>query len=99
MVKAPFNINTQRFGAQMKVDGGDFWGLRLGTSQFTNRTFVAIKPAWNDLSVYTTGVIPKGTPIRVGIVGPQGWRYPGGAVQFIAPSNQITGQNTILINR
>ena len=51
----------------------DYWGLRIGTSEFANRTFGAIKPNWNPLTQYTIGVIPKGTPIKFGIIGPQGW--------------------------
>tara|TARA_Y100001954_G_C15597500_1_gene496274 strand:- start:82 stop:294 length:213 start_codon:yes stop_codon:yes gene_type:complete len=58
----------------------DYWGLRIGTSEFANRTFGAIKPNWNPLTQYTIGVIPKGTPIKFGIIGPQGWKYPGGGI-------------------
>ena len=95
-VKTPFNIPVQRFG-NMSLGRPDFWGARIGTSQFANRTFGAIKPAWNPLTQYTTGVIPKGTPIKFGIIGPQGWRYPGGSFQFIVPSRSVINQSSKLI--
>lgn len=81
----------------MSLGRPDFWGARIGTSQFANRTFGAIKPAWNLLTQFTTGVIPKGTPIKFGIIGPQGWRYPGGSLQFIAPSRSVINQSSKLI--
>lgn len=95
-VKTPVNIPVQRFG-NMSLGRPDFWGARIGTSQFANRTFGAIKPAWNPLTQYTTGVIPKGTPIKFGIIGPQGWRYPGGSFQFIVPSRSVINQSSKLI--
>lgn len=95
-VKAPVNIPVQRFG-NMSLGRPDFWGARIGTSQFANRTFGAIKPSWNPLTQYTTGVIPKGTPIKFGIIGPQGWRYPGGSFQFIIPSRSVINQSSKLI--
>jgi hypothetical protein len=95
-INAPFNIPVQRFG-NMSIVRPDFWGARIGTSKFANRTFGAIKPAWNPLSQYTKGVIPKGTPIKFGIIGPQGWRYPGGSLQFIVPSRSVINQSTKLI--
>jgi RHS repeat-associated protein len=97
-VKTPVNIPVQRFG-NMSLGRPDFWGPRIGTSQFANRTFGAIKPSWNPLTQYTTGVIPKGTPIKFGIIGPQGWRYPGGSLQFIAPFRSIINQSSKLIPR
>jgi len=68
-IKAPFNIPVQRLG---NIPEGQVrpWGLRVGTSEFINRVFVAIKPEWNPLTVYNTGIIPKGTEIRIGIIGP-----------------------------
>ena len=60
-VKTPIDIPVQRFG-NMSLNRPDFWGMRIGTSNFANRTFGAIKPSWNSLTQYTTGVIPKGTP-------------------------------------
>jgi hypothetical protein len=42
----PFNIPVQRFG-NLSLERPDFWGARIGTSQFANRTFGAIKPVWN----------------------------------------------------
>lgn len=78
-VNAPFDIPVQRFG-NMSLDRSDFWGLRIGTSKFANRTFGAIKPSWNSLTQYSKGVIPKGTPIKFGIIGPQGLKYPGGSL-------------------
>jgi len=97
-VKTPFNIPVQRFG-NMSVGRPDFWGPRIGTNNFLNRTFAAIKPAWNPLTQYTKGVIPKGTTIKIGIIGPQGVKYPGGSIQFIAPSNKVFNQSSKFIKR
>lgn len=95
-MKAPFDIPVQRFG-NMSLGRPDFWGVRIGTNRFLNRTFNAIIPDWNPLTQYTTGVIPRGTPIRFGIVGPQGWRYPGGSMQFIINSKNVTQQASKII--
>ena len=95
-IKAPFNIPVQRFG-NMSLGRPDFWGARIGTSQFANRTFGAITPTWNPLTQYTTGIISKGTQIKFGIIGPQGWRYPGGSFQFIVPSRNVINQSSKLI--
>jgi hypothetical protein len=97
-VKSPFNIPVQRFG-NMSFSKPDFWGLNVGSSTFVNRTFVAIKPEWNALTQYTTGVIPKGTPIQFGIIGPQGLAYPGGSLQFIVNSNSVINQASSVIPR
>jgi hypothetical protein len=83
----------------MNLDRPDFWGLKIGTSSFVNRTFAAIKPEWNSLAQYTSGVIPKGTPINFGIIGPQGWRYPGGSMQFVVPSKSVVNQTSKIIPR
>ena len=89
-VKAPFNIPVQRFGdLHLNSSRGDFWGLRIGTNKFINRTFAAILPSWNPLTNYNSGVIPKGTKIKVGIIGPQGLKYPGGSLQFIVHSEEV----------
>lgn len=97
-IRTPFNISVQRFGS-MSRRNLDCWGLRIGTSEFANRTFAAIKPKWNPLTQYTLGVIPKGTPIKFGIIGPQGWKYPGGALQFRVQSKSVINQSSILIPR
>jgi hypothetical protein len=97
-VRAPFNIPVQRFG-NMSLGRPDFWGPRIGTSKFANRVFGAIKPSWNPLTQYTKGVIPKGTPIKFGVIGPQGWRYPGGSLQFITPSRGVINQFSKIIPR
>lgn len=97
-VKAPFNIPVQRFG-NMNLGRPDFWGPRIGTSKFANRVFGAIKPSWNPLTQYTKGVIPKGTLIKFGIIGPQGWKYPGGSLQFITFSRGIINQSSKIIQR
>ncbi len=97
-IKAPFNIPVQRFG-NMSIGRSDFWGLRIGGSKFANRVFGAIKPSWNPLTQYTKGVIPKGTTIKVGIIGPQGWRYPGGSLQFITPSKEVIKQSSQIFLR
>nr|WP_199489111.1 RHS repeat-associated core domain-containing protein [Mesonia sp. K7] len=98
-VKAPFNIPVQRFG-NMSLGRSDFWGLRIGTNPFINRTFAAIKPSWNPLlTQYTTGFIPKGTPMKFGIIGPQGIRYPGGSLQFIIGSKGVIKQSSKYISR
>jgi len=96
--KAPINIPVQRFG-NMSLDRPDFWGARIGTSQFANTTFGAIKPTWNPLTQYTIGVIPKGTPIKFGLIGPQGLKYPGGSLQFVVPSSSVLNQTSKLITR
>ena len=95
-IKTPFNIPVQRFG-NLSIGRPDFWGTRIGTSQFANRTFGAIKPAWNSLTEYTSGIIPKGTPVKFGIIGPQGWRYPGGSFQFIVKSSKVINQSSKLL--
>jgi hypothetical protein len=97
-MNAPFDISVQRFGT-MSISRPDYWGARIGTSIFSNRTFAAIKIEWNPLNLYTRGVIPKGTPIKFGVIGPQGWKYPGGSMQFIVPSNKIINQTSKAISR
>ncbi|GAA4276540.1 DUF6443 domain-containing protein [Aquimarina mytili] len=92
-VKTPFNIPVQRFG-QMSTGRPDFWGLRIGKNKFVNRVFAAIKTEWNPLTQYTTGVIPKGTTIKFGIIGPQGVKYPGGSLQFITNSRSVINQTS-----
>ncbi|MCT4631269.1 MAG: DUF6443 domain-containing protein [Firmicutes bacterium] len=96
-VRTPWNIPVQRFG-NMNLSRPDYWGLRLGSNKFINRTFVAIKPEWNPLTQYTTGLIPKGTSIRFGIIGPQGLNYPGGSLQFMLNSNRVINQATKITN-
>lgn len=97
-IRAPFNIPVQRFG-NMSLNRPDFWGLRIGKSKFANRVFGAIKPSWNPLTQYTTGFIPKGTPMKFGIIGPQGWRFPGGSLQFILKSKDVIKQSTKILSR
>ncbi len=98
-MKAPFDIPAQRFG-QMSIGKSDFWGVRVGTSEFTNRTVVAIKQEWNSLTQYTSGIVPKGTPIKIGIVGPQGGGfYTGGSIQFLTESKSVVNQATRMISR
>lgn len=97
-ITTPFNIPVQRFG-NMSIIKPDFWGMRIGTSQFANRTFGAIKPVWNPLTQHTKGIIPSGTQIKFGIIGPQGWKYPGGSFQFIVPSKNIINQSSKFIIR
>nr|WP_231990477.1 RHS repeat-associated core domain-containing protein [Neisseria zoodegmatis] len=99
-IRAPFNIPVQRFGVLHLHSGrGDFWGLRIGTNSFINRTFAAILPSWNPLTNYNSGVIPKGTKIKFGIIGPQGLRYPGGSLQFIVHSEEVKNVKSRQINR
>jgi len=95
-LKTPFNIPVQRFG-NLNAGRPDFWGLRIGTGRFTNRTFGAILPEWNPLTKYNTGIIPKGTTVKFGIIGPQGFRYPGGSFQFILPSENVINKSTTII--
>ncbi|PWW14270.1 RHS repeat-associated core domain-containing protein, partial [Chryseobacterium sp. AG844] len=98
-MKAPFDIPAQRFG-QMSIGKSDFWGVRVGTSEFANRTVVAIKQEWNPLTQYTSGIVPKGTPIKIGIVGPQGGGfYTGGSIQFLTESKSVVNQVTKIIPR
>jgi hypothetical protein len=98
-VKSPFAIGVQRFGG-MSLNRADFWGLRIGRGEFVNRMFAAIKKEWNPLDVYTTGVIPKGTPMKFGIIGPQsGGFYLGGSLQFIVDSKSVINQTTQVLVR
>ena len=92
-IKMPFDLPVQRFG---QVPMGEIrpWGLRVGTNKFVNRTFVAIKPEWNPLTLYNTGVIPKGTTVTFGIIGPQGLKYHGGLLQFNVNNNDIKDVKT-----
>jgi len=83
----------------MSLGRADFWGARIGSGRFANRTFAAILPAWNSLTQYTPGVIPKGTKIKFGIIGPQGWKYPGESLQFIVPSKNVINQSSNIISR
>jgi hypothetical protein len=83
----------------MSINKPDFWGLRIGTNKFVNRTFAAIKPSWNPLTQYTKGVIPKGAPIKFGVIAPQGVKYPGGSLQFIIDSRMVINQSSNLISR
>ena len=73
--------------------------MRVGTSEFINRVFVAIKPEWNPLTVYNTGIIPKGTEIRIGIIGPQGLKYLGGLLQFNVNNSDVKNIKTRKIDR
>lgn len=97
-VTTPFDIPVQRFG-KMNLDRLDFWGLRIGQSETANRVLAAIKPEWNPLTNYTTGVIPRGTPITFGLIAPQGFPYLGGSIQFTIESSQVVNQNSMYIFR
>jgi RHS repeat-associated protein len=97
-IKAPFNIPVQRFGA-MSIGGQSAFGLRTGSSVFSARAFNAILPRWNNLTNYTTGIIPRGTSIRIGITAPQGLRFPGGLPQINVRPRLVTNQSTTLLNR
>lgn len=66
-----------------------FLGLRIGTNKFINRMFATILPSWNPLTNYNSGVMPKGTKIKVGIIGPQCLKYPGESLQFIVHSEEV----------
>ncbi|KGJ91170.1 RHS repeat domain-containing protein [Colwellia psychrerythraea] len=95
-IKTPVNISVQRFGS-IGATEAQHWGLRVGSGVFVNRTFNAIKPSWNPLTTLTIGTIPKGTPITFGLVGSQGFRYPGGLVQFLINSNKVVGKSTSVV--
>jgi RHS repeat-associated protein len=97
-IKVPFNIPVQRFG-KMSLNKPDYWGLRIGKNKFVNRTFAAIKPSFNRLNQFTKGIIPKGTSIKIGVVGPQGLRYPGGSLQFIVNSRSVINQISRILYR
>jgi RHS repeat-associated protein len=93
-IKAPFDIPVQRFG-DVNPTVVKPWGLQVGPSLFINRTFVAITPEFNkSLTLYTTGVIPAGTPIKFGIIGPQSIRHLGGLLQFNVQSGKVANQIT-----
>lgn len=92
-IKAPFDIPVQRFGTSMSLESTQAWGIRVGSNKIIARTFFAIKPEWNDLSMFTKGTIPRGTPIKFGIVGPQGLR-PGGLLQFNLKSFHVVDQES-----
>ncbi|GHV52104.1 hypothetical protein FACS1894181_14910 [Bacteroidia bacterium] len=93
-IKAPINIPAQRFGY---LSGVKPWGLPTGPSKLGGRTIYAIKPEWNPLTQYSRGVIPKGTNIEIGIIGPQ---YPlyhtGGAIQFMVNSDEVIVISTVI---
>jgi len=96
-INSPFNIPVQRFG---RIGGVNDWGLRLGPNKFVNRTFHAIDAKWgNPLTHYNLGTIPKGAPMKFGLIGPQGWRYPGGSFQFRIDSRYVINQSTQIIKR
>lgn len=91
-VRTPLSLRVQRFGL-MSLSKPDYWGPRtFGTSQAAARRLNAIIPSWNNLSLYTEGTIPRGTPLRVGIAGSQGWPYPGGLYQVEVESRAVVGQ-------
>lgn len=96
-IKAPFDIPVQRFG---NIPVGEIrpWGLKVGTSEFINR-FVAIKPEWNPLTIYNTGIIPKGTLIKVVIIGSQGFKYPEGLLHFYVHNSNVINTETRNITR
>jgi hypothetical protein len=95
-IKLPVDMPVQRFGA-IHSAGVDYWGLEIGSSKFIGRVPYAIKSTWNPLQKYSTGVIPKGTLVEIGITGPQ---YPlyhtGGGIQVIVGSKNVTGIVTIV---
>ena len=95
-VKFPFDVPVQRFGT-MSIVKTNCWGIRLGSKVFPNRFFAAIKPKWNDLTIYTTGVIPKGTEVVFGLIGPQGVQYMGGSFQFLVWSRLVQNQLTQMV--
>lgn len=98
-VRTPINIPVQRFG-QMSLHNPDFWGIRLGSSKFVGRRIFSIKTEWNSLTQYSTGIIPKGTQIKLGIVGPQFpiYKYSGGGIQMLIESNQVVKQSSRIVN-
>jgi hypothetical protein len=95
-MKLPIDIPVQRFG-EIHFTNVDYWGLKLGSSKLIGRVPYAIKTTWNSLNKYSTGVIPKGTVIEIGITGPQ---YPlyhtGGGIQTIVSSKEVIGITTIV---
>ena len=96
-VRTPLSLRVQRFG-MMSLRKPDYWGPRtFGTSQAAARRLNAIIPSWNDLSLYTKGTIPRGTPLRIGITGSQGWPYPGGLYQVEVESRSVVGQTSQLL--
>lgn len=94
-VKTPINIPVQRYG-NMNLNRADYWGLKIGTNKLVNRTVAAIRPEWNPLIQYTQGVIPRGTQVRMGVIGPQGLKYPGGSMQFMLNSKNVINQSSKL---
>jgi hypothetical protein len=93
----PFNLRVQRFGL-MSLNKLDYWGpSTFGTSQSAARMFNAILPSWNDLTLYTKGVIPNGVSLKIGITGAQGWRYPGGLYQVQTNSRNVLQQSSKIL--
>jgi len=94
-VKSPINVPVQRFG-YIDPSAPNYWGLKIGSNLHINRTFAAIWPEWNTLTIYTTGVIPKGSLMKFGVIGPQKpfWKYPGGSLQFIIQSKYVINKTT-----
>ncbi len=91
-MRAPFDIPVQRFGTihNQKMYSLDYWGPQIfGKNKVAARRLNAIKPEWNSLTKHAKGKISKGTPMKFGITGPQGWKYPGGLPQFRVRSKQV----------
>lgn len=94
---APLSLRVQRFGL-MSLRKLDYWGPRtFGASRVAARRFNAILPSWNDLMLYTEGTIPKGTSLKFGITGSQGWSYPGGLYQVEVNSRSVLEQSSRII--
>jgi hypothetical protein len=87
------NLNVQRFGL-MNFAEIDYWGLQTGSSVAGARIGNAILKPWNNLSIYTTGTIPAGTTIRIGITGPQNWFNIGLFPQIQVASKKVINQSS-----
>lgn len=96
-VTAPLDIPVQRFGG-MSLKESPF-ALRTGTSKFLARNFNAIKPRWNKLDVYTTGVIPRGTKIKIGLAAPQSNFRIGLLPQINVQARQVVKQTTKIVKK
>jgi RHS repeat-associated protein len=85
----PFTIPVIRFGSMagdkaraFTINPFNLIGRSPTFAQFFTRTFCAVKPGWNRLTVLNFGRIPANTPLQLGVVAPQGGNQIGLALQL-----------------
>jgi len=107
-VRIPFAIGVTRYGgiACSATAAAQHWAVRfpafISSNPALTRSLLAIMPQWNNMLRITNGVIPKGTQVQVGIVGPQAWPgyfYPGGWIQILVKSGEVIKETTQCLTR